>query len=261
MQITWKGNASVLLEAAGSRILFDPFVQLLGGEHPNTLEDFLDEEIIFITHGHFDHLVFVPEILDQSEATVFCTALPAATLETLTDNTDRIAQIKPGLEIPFQKTSGKLIIKAWQGQHVHFDRKLVASTIRPLHILRHIRNVPFLLWANLHFPEGGEILAYEISAEGKHILLLGSMGLKEDVAYPQNVDLLILPYQGTSRLTETALQIIERIRPRKIMLTHFDDAFPPMTKTVDTRPLRREMQQHYPERAVIKPTVDKPVRL
>ena len=38
--ITWFGTASILIEACGQKLLFDPFVELNGGSNPNTLEDF-----------------------------------------------------------------------------------------------------------------------------------------------------------------------------------------------------------------------------
>ena len=59
MKITWYGTASVLLEAEGEKLLFDPFVQLAGGSNPNTLEDFPSDADICITHGHVDHMLGV----------------------------------------------------------------------------------------------------------------------------------------------------------------------------------------------------------
>ena len=44
MKITWIGTAAIRIEAAGERLLFDPFVQLAGGENPNCLEDFTGDE-------------------------------------------------------------------------------------------------------------------------------------------------------------------------------------------------------------------------
>lgn len=56
MKITWYGTASILLESEGERLLFDPFVELAGASNPNSLEDFVQETDICITHGHVDHL-------------------------------------------------------------------------------------------------------------------------------------------------------------------------------------------------------------
>ena len=44
IKITWMGTATFLLEAAGERILFDPFVPIKGGENPGCIDDFLKEK-------------------------------------------------------------------------------------------------------------------------------------------------------------------------------------------------------------------------
>ena len=62
--ITWFGTASILIEACGQKLLFDPFVELNGGSNPNTLEDFEGVSDICVTHGHLDHLFFVPELVE-----------------------------------------------------------------------------------------------------------------------------------------------------------------------------------------------------
>lgn len=72
MKITWYGTASILLESEGERLLFDPFVELAGASNPNSLEDFVQETDICITHGHVDHLFFIPEILEQARCHGFC---------------------------------------------------------------------------------------------------------------------------------------------------------------------------------------------
>ena len=61
MEITWFGTNSLLIEAEGERIGVDPFPELRGAENPNRTEDFQKADTILITHGHFDHLVFLPE--------------------------------------------------------------------------------------------------------------------------------------------------------------------------------------------------------
>ena len=256
MFITWKGNASVLMEAGSERIVFDPFPELPGAANPNTLEDFLDEENILITHGHFDHLGFIPQLLEEGDATVFCTKTPARTLEAFGEFSDRIVRIGPGMEFSL----GDFAIRTYQGRHIVFDRRLIMDTIRPLHFLRHMRNLPWLLWANRAFQENGETLVYEIRAEGKRIILLGSLNLDYNSQIPAGADLLVLPYQGSSDLPGAARPVIRTLRPKKILLSHFDDAFPPLTKNVDLRGLKRMMTESFPDIPVIVPKAGKRMR-
>ena len=46
VKITWLGTAAIRLEADSETVLFDPFVQLVGGENPNCLDDFLQDQTI-----------------------------------------------------------------------------------------------------------------------------------------------------------------------------------------------------------------------
>lgn len=255
IRITWKGTATFVLEAAGERILFDPFVQIRGGENLGSIDEFLGEETIFITHGHFDHLCRVPQILEEGDATVFCTARPAKTLEQYTQETDRVAQIRVGDIIPI----GDIRIRVLKGKHIEFQMKRIFDTMTPLRVLRHWRNMPFLLWANREFQEGDETVAFEIKAEGKRVLLLGSLALDERESYPTGADLLILPYSGNNDLVGEADRIIDRLRPKRILLSHFDDAFPPMSRSVDTREFKKMMERKWPGISVAKPVKDKTV--
>ena len=76
--------------------------------------------------------------------------------------------------------------------------------------------LPFLFWANRAFQEKGETVAYHIRAEGKEILLFGSLNL---------------------------------------------DAFPPLSRKVDTRPLKKMMDEKYPQIPVVNPVYGKKVKI
>ena len=255
MRITWKGTASFAIETAREKLLIDPFLSLRGGTNPASLEDFLDYDTILITHGHFDHLYFVPELIDEADATVFCTQLPASTLERYTENTGNIAVIKPGMELTFSD----ITVRVLRGKHIEFDRRYIPATLSPHRVLRYLPNMPFLFWANRTFQEGGQIVAFEICAEEKQILLLGSLNLLPEENYPHRPDLLILPYQGNNDLVAHADHILDRIRPKNILLSHFDNAFPPESRDVDLRPLKKLLTQKYPHIHCVKPTAGKAI--
>lgn len=258
MRITWYGTAAILLETEDERLLFDPFVQLKGGENPNTLDDFLQEENICITHGHLDHLFFVPQILEEGDATVHCTAAAAASIASFTDLTGNVVLIRPG----DSWNQGGFQITVLPGRHAKAGVKQMLRRALDLpRLFGHMRNAAFLAWANLKFPEHGETVVYRIEAEGKTILLLGSMGLDRDYAYPKDADLLILPFQGPEDVTAQAIGMVERLHPHKILLDHFDDAFPPVSASVDTRRFKKVMEEKFPAVQVVKPKAGKTIKI
>ena len=104
-------------------------------------------------------------------------------------------------------------------------------------------------------------MMYEVHAEGKRVQVMGSLGLQENQEYPQGADLLILPFQGSEFLEAVALEVVERLQPKRILLDHFDDAFPPVSEHVDTRRFKKLMDEEYPQIKVVKPTAGKAVVL
>lgn len=257
MKITWYGTASLLIENEESRILIDPFLPLKGAANHPSLLDYQKEDSILITHGHIDHLGSIPKILLHSDATVYCSAVPAATLEKKNADSDQIVIIRPGDVLHF----GNIKTTVLSGKHVRFDRKLIRHTLCSPRIFRYFPNFLSLLFHNHTFVEGNETLAYLIETGGRKILVLGSLALDETTDYPKYVDMLILPYQGATDLISASFSVIDRIEPRTVLLDHFDDAFPPISRQIDTKPLRKALKEHYPDLPVVKPTAGKSVTL
>ena len=170
---------------------------------------------------------------------------------------DQIAVIRPGMTIHL----GKVSVRVYQGRHVRFDRKLIFRSLRPLRILKYIRNLPFLIYAVTHFPENHETVVYELMAEGKTVLLLGSMELDEKEEYTKGADLLILPFQGRSEPEKKADELLERLQPSRVLLSHYDDAFPPISKSVDTRGLKHLLNTKYPAIRAVKPKAGKTIEI
>ena len=257
MKITWFGTASLQIETKKDCILIDPYICYRGAENRQWITDYMQKENILITHGHYDHLASLPIIMDFGEATVYCTETPAGTLEKKGVDPDLLAVIQPGTELLF----GDMKVKVWKGKHVKFDKPLIKQILFSPRMLRYFYRIPQLVHGILAYPEGEETVAFEILCEGKRILVLGSMGLDPDTLYPEDIDLLVLPYQGTSLPVSTALSILERLHPRAVLLDHFDDAFPPITRAVDTRPLKKALEKKYPNIKVVKPIAGKPIEI
>ncbi|MCD7725241.1 MAG: MBL fold metallo-hydrolase [Clostridiales bacterium] len=257
MKITWYGTASLLIEYAKDRILIDPFLTLKGAENHPSLLSYIKEDSILITHGHIDHLSSVPKIMKNSDATVYCSETPAHTLEKRGIDGDQLVLVRPGDSLLF----GQIRVKVLQGRHIKFDKDLIKNTLFNPGIFRHFFNFLFLCGNHLRYKEAQETLAYQIEAGGKIILVLGSLALDAQTEYPKYVDMLVLPYQGASDLITPALSIIKQIEPRTVLLDHFDNAFPPLSAQIDTKPLKKALTEHFPELPVVKPTAGKTVTL
>jgi L-ascorbate metabolism protein UlaG (beta-lactamase superfamily) len=73
MKITFYGHATVELETAGKKLLFDPFIT------PNELAKHIDinnlkPDYILLSHGHGDHIADLAAIQKNSGAKVICIA-------------------------------------------------------------------------------------------------------------------------------------------------------------------------------------------
>lgn len=222
-----------------------------GAENPASFETFEDAREILITHGHFDHLMSVPHYSDARQIRVHCTASPCETLLQWGMPKERIHSFAPG----DQFSVGEADVSVYQGQHNIIDVGIAVRTgLRALSTP--VRAFRFLNITRVHksFLENGETVVFDVTHEGKRVLIMGSLGFRADVeAPPPGCDLLVLPYQGTSNPTPMALKIVETYQPKAVMLSHFDNAFPPMTSTVNTKPFLKAMAELHPEIPVCVP--------
>jgi hypothetical protein len=173
--------------------------------------------------------------------TVHCTKTPRKTLLKHGFPEEELHEIAPG----WTGTVGPFTLRAYQGRHCHFDWPLLQKTIfcrrfwsHPIHLLQ-------LLSVYLRYPQKNEILFYELSCLGKRVHIIGSMNLDADTCYPTDADVLILPLQGRSDQDSYALNIVKRLQPKSVLLDHYDDAFPPMSDTVDTSGFERNVRETF----------------
>lgn len=237
MKLTWHGTASLTVSCGAGRLLIDPFFPLRGSETrvaPAAYEGFRH---ILVTHGHFDHILDLPRIASRTGAVIHCTGTPMATLLKKGVPRAQLRPFSPGDRLELEGFR----VTALQGRHVRYDRALLRRTFLSPRMLRYIGNLPRIAVQNRVCAENGETVAFLIEAEGKRALVLGSLGLDLATDYPVGVDLLALPYQGTSDLLTPALAIIDRLRPRAVMPDHWDDAFPPVSNHIGTGELARAL--------------------
>jgi len=257
MRLKWYGTAAILLEQDGTKLLFDPFLSLNEKcfippeDEFSAVEELASADTILVTHGHLDHIASIPAILKQGDgtATVYCTAKPREVLVSKGVDEARIRQIKPGDRLGF----GPFEVHVLKGKHIVFNMGLVLKTIFRALIITNRNNLRYILKENRICVEAGETVAYEICTANKRILLLGSLNLDDNTEYPEGADLLILPFQGRSGIGKYAMPFMDRLEPKKVLLDHFDDTFPPISSNVKTSPFISLMRRKYPGIPVICP--------
>ena len=259
MEITWYGNASIRVIAQGRSLLFDPFVPLPRACYAMSAEQFLPAPHVFITHGHVDHLHSTPTLIQLGAQEVYATSTPCATLMKYGVAQENLRVIGPGAELRFlmgDDVDGNdkfITVTVKRGKHIRFDLPLVFTTLLNPRMLRYANNAKTLFRLNKVSPENNETVVYEISDGCLRITLMGSLALSDGERYTLGSDLLILPYQGNSRLVSIALSIVEQLLPRAVLLDHFDNAFPPLSRNIDTGPFVKKMARLHPEIPVIVP--------
>lgn len=203
---------------------------------------------IFLTHGHFDHAMDVPLLLSLGKSKVFCSRETVKVLKAEGVAKERLNVVEPGDVIE----SGPFSIRVLAGEHSQPDMLLKLKTFMSPLMLLNWRTFITLYKAHRKY-KVGTVLVYQIEAGSKSILHMGSLNLSADEVYPEEVDLLTIPFQGRSDLNVYALQFVNRIKPKALLLHHFDNTFPPISRYIDAKPFVRSVQDLFPETAVIIP--------
>ena len=248
MKVKWYGTATLVFSAEGKTILFDPFSPMNRELPRPDLSELAGCGDIFITHGHFDHLIDVPQVVAAGGGPVFCSEVAAETLLREGVDIRDITVLQPGKPVE----RGPFKVTAFKGEHIRFDLKLILQTLFNRRVISYRRNLGALLKGAVRYPKG-EVLVFLIEAAGKRVLHLGSLSLDEDERYPEEVDILTIPYQGRSDLVSYALPFIRRIQPKTIYLHHFDDSFPPVSSPVEVQPFVDAVTENFPGIGIVLP--------
>lgn len=234
MKISWYGTASVVMESGNCRIVFDPFLGIPMHEslcrRKLHAAKYRTADAVFVTHGHFDHILDIPKLYKNTDVKIFATKTPCKTLMENGMERDKLQMIAPGVSF----TLGDFKITAYQGRHCRYDVGVILKTALKKDTLLHLKRICELMRINRRYAENGETLFFEIEAEGKRIQLMGSMGTDIDTEYPTGADVLILPFQGTFDPAAAVAPIIMKLQPKMILLDHYDDSFPPLSSHIDT---------------------------
>lgn len=233
MQLIWHGTASVEAVCGKGKILFDPFVPLKGSDVDVKIDEFDGFSHIFVTHGHLDHITDLPEVVRRNpDVVIHCTATPYRTLTKKGVPARNLALLRYGDVL----LVNGFMIRVYHGRHA------ILPGLTADRFVSWIRspargNMPHIIKEHIACPENDETVFYRIDADGKTVCLMGSMYMRDEVKYPEGADLLVLPYNGWADNYIPAVRTIERLKPGRVLLDHYDNTFPPLTTELDLSPI------------------------
>jgi L-ascorbate metabolism protein UlaG (beta-lactamase superfamily) len=244
MEIQWLGTAGFRIKFQDQVILVDPYLSRNPDARP--IQPLCPKDMaashIFISHGHFDHLMDVPAIASRTNAMVYCSREAAVSLKKTGLNKDQI------LEISRDNWEGRFDsfhARAFFSHHVKFDKKLLFSTLWKINF-----KIPKYLPLFREFP-CGQVLSWQFSLGGKRLHFFGSAGSPLDELErlkrgSDPIDILLVPLQGHSDICEIAARYVKIFNPKLVIPHHQDDFFPPISRQVDITPFVKQIKKESP---------------
>ena len=249
----WLGTSGFQISTGKEVFLIDPYLSRNPKAAPEqhlTASDICTASHIFISHGHFDHILDVPQIALHTGADIYC---PDTAVDFLIQSgTDR-QKVKPVLADKIVFKFSEFTAQAFFSEHVRFDLPLVLSTLLKINI-RFFRYLPLIR----NFP-CGQVLSWRFYVGGRVIQFFGSAGSSpEELERMRDIpiDILMLPLQGHSDILKIGLDYVNHLKPAIVIPHHYDSFFPPISKTVDIRPFIDDMRKYHPEIRVMVPEIN-----
>ncbi|MGN0465025.1 MAG: MBL fold metallo-hydrolase [Lachnospiraceae bacterium] len=257
MKITWYGTAAIKLEENGEVILIDPFSRINPKLERPSMDEFGDADIILNTHPHLDHLYHAPSVLKRTNAKIYGSKMMRDTLKRRGVNIDKKIKIVSDYDVIKTRETSIIVYPAKHCENdILTSAKVLARAIFTFQLGRALT----IEAVHKKFPLGEDVFAYKIKTEEKNILVFGSAGVSENMSLLEPIDILIWPYQGREDMAEYSLEMIQKINPRTVILSHFDDAFPPVTVAMDTKRFVDLMRKLRPDIKVIIPKYGKSMK-
>ncbi len=247
MEITWWGTAGFRIKTGRKVLLLDPYLSRNAFAEPiQYLKPGMikDGDQIFISHGHFDHCLDVPLIVENTDATVFCSRMTAAMLVQRGLGRKQVRAVdNDGFSVSFNDYHAQ----ACFSQHLSFDRWLILATLLRVNI-RLFQYLPLIK----EYP-AGQVLSWRFIIENRIVHFFGSGGSPADELERlagRPTDILLIPLQGHSRICDIALEYVQVMQPKVVIPHHYDSFFPPISSSVDIDPFIEGVRRECPNTKV-----------
>jgi len=264
LKIKWLGTAGFDIKTDHTRFLIDPYLTRNEHAFPEqslTPDDMKDINMIFVSHGHFDHTYDILPIAINTGAVVFCceTTKESLVKKGLDKNQIRafpdlkkieslVEKNPPNDGLLYEFSEKGLSAKAYYSHHVEFDKTLSEQTMIRLQ-KGHTISMDTIMSLLLDYPEGQPV-SWRFTIDDTVIHHFGSGGstLAELIPFAdKSTDVLLVPLQGHTSICEIAYLYVKVLKPKTVIPQHHDDFFPPVSQMVDVRPFFNMVKATFPE--------------
>jgi L-ascorbate metabolism protein UlaG (beta-lactamase superfamily) len=118
--VTWLGQAGLLVEAGGTRVLIDPFVSEYPARRYSTPQPeayAVGADALLVTHEHLDHLdeEFLPLLAESSPGVRIVVPRPVVEDVGRIVGVERVVGVAPGEDIRLTDDVSLKVVPAWHG--------------------------------------------------------------------------------------------------------------------------------------------------
>ena len=231
MKLRWLLTAAFEIITDNFKILIDPCISRPSDAKPQLktkINDIKGYDAIFLSHGHFDHSIDVPEIVKNTETKVYCSKqVRDLFLKELGVDEENLVEIKPSQIIEFPPDLKVEVIKS---QHIQFDEFARSRIVL-------LRSANLLETYGRDFAElnkyvMGDIFGFLMEfSNGKKLVHFGSGGYFEEELrkLPKDIDIFLAPVAGRGDVDKVVAKMANIFKPKMIIPHHYDDFFPPLT--------------------------------
>lgn len=255
MEVQWLGTATVLVRNGKDVLLIDPYNQPYNKLFRKiTDKELNDVKAILITHPHLDHFTKIDKFSKQAgNVPIYVNDRGIRTARKRHYDTKNMYEIIVGdtLEI------GSLTVKVHQGLHCDLDKSLFFTfahrLINPVNLARAaIMGVQQKLTFKI---DTLDIFCFEISDGEKTLYLMGSANIYQPDVRPEKIDMLVYPFQGLrlKKMFPHSIDILGYFPAPKVLFDHWDNAFPPVTTTMELDKFLPMCEETYPDTHFIVP--------
>jgi L-ascorbate metabolism protein UlaG (beta-lactamase superfamily) len=275
IKLTWFGAACILMSSDDHDILFDPFFENIS-IHKGNAEIFSRIDRIFITHGHFDHIAFSQELLEQNDAGIMVPEGVAMNVERWCKMKNKEQVYRPynfstgDIDYPIEKLrsrienisiykridiSDRISVLPFRSNHVRYDPAIFRDKLSKPSSYKFL---PSTIKIGLHYRKK-QVVGYLASFHNLKVVTFGSMPHQINLEMPKlgPVDVLFVPMAGKKahNLVAPALRLIEAFQPRIVIPNHQNDFFPPLSDDTDVGLLREALEKRNPEIRFVEPVL------